>query len=125
MSKHTPITTEHRDLLRNKVWKHGEIRKFCQEHNYAYQSAIAVRFGTMPTKVKGDSKTLDQHMSEYEINDRGCWVIQGNTPAGYKTICRGLNGVRRTLYAHRLAFQRAHGVLKDDWVVRHTCTPCH
>lgn len=56
-----------------------------------------------------------------------CHEVTGGsrTKNGYKVLCRSLNGVKTTLYAHREAYRIAHGMsheqMKNVAVVCHAC----
>lgn len=54
----------------------------------------------------------------------GCWLWMAATfPTGYGQFNAGrfLNGKQDTRYAHRVAYELAHGPIPDGLVVRHQC----
>lgn len=78
---------------------------------------------TTSTITKGNQKDAFDSIV-YQVDDEtGCWnVTSKTTKQGYQAICRSRDGVKRTLYAHRLMWERANGrELQPGEVVCHTC----
>lgn len=58
-----------------------------------------------------------------QINpETGCYETIGpKTKDGYHPICRYIDGKARTLYAHRVAYEQAHGPIPEGLIVLHKC----
>jgi hypothetical protein len=50
-----------------------------------------------------------------------CWLWTGSTICGYGSIAGVLNGKRRPLYIHRVAWEMTHGPIPDGLKVCHHC----
>lgn len=110
------LDTEYSGRLAGKVrcascgrefWPDGQRKKFCDHACYSVSLKVPIeqRFWT---KVKGG-----------EPDD--CWLWTGATIKGYGQISGWLNGKKRPLYAHRLAWEFAHGLIPDGLEVLHQC----
>lgn len=63
----------------------------------------------------------------FEVNDRGCHICVSHcTLKGYPVRYKQKDGVKRCIWLHREAYEKAHGEIPPRFVVRHTCDtpPC-
>lgn len=67
--------------------------------------------------------SIEEHMTRYTIADNGCWHWQGyvSPTTGYGTFLQRTNGVAKTHYVHRAAYDHHNGPIPDGLVVDHTC----
>jgi hypothetical protein len=64
-----------------------------------------------------DSAFIDRFWAKVRKGD-GCWEWTGSVkPRGYGQV----RYARRTVYAHRVAWELAHGPIPDDMFVCHSC----
>lgn len=65
--------------------------------------------------------TLAERLAARTVRGPSCWIVQGyqNPRNGYVQIAerKGLP----MLYAHRVAYELAHGPIPDGWVIAHSC----
>ena len=53
--------------------------------------------------------------------ETGCWYWTGSRDRGYGKLARWQNGKRRVLWAHRVAWEQAHGLIPAGLDIDHIC----
>ena len=71
------------------------------------------------------AKTLEQKLWPYvnKDGDGGCWVWFGAqcTPNGYGQLYITVDGVKKKLYVHRVAYELVIGNIPDGLEIDHLC----
>lgn len=67
------------------------------------------------------TSVADRLWSKALADGTGCWVWQGATTRGYGTLRTYVDDVRRTQYAHRLAYELVVGPIPDGLQLDHLC----
>jgi len=64
-------------------------------------------------------KSISEHMKNYQIDSKGCWIFGGNHDKnGYGIF---MHGRGKQLRAHRVSFEFHHGGLNAEMLVCHSC----
>lgn len=118
-----PISTAYNDsALRLSERLQKEKRRAAAQARCDLRKAQRIENDDQP-RLRTKNQTLSEHLANYIVDEQTkCWNIQGKTtPAGYKPICKTVNGKATTLYAHRLQFEHHYGAIPDGFEVMHTC----
>ena len=91
-----------------RFFRDGSRKKFCDHDCYAQSLRVGIQDRFWPKVNKNDPS--------------GCWLWTAKARLReYGSIAGVVNGQRRPLYAHRVAWELAHGEIPDGLSVLHKC----
>lgn len=72
------------------------------------------------------ARTLSERLERYDVTETGCWVMRGHRVRGGYVLVRSDALGHPKVYAHRAAWEQAHGPIPDGRLVLHECDnpPC-
>lgn len=82
-------------------------KKFCDHDCYAASLRVDIQARFWSKVNKNDPS--------------GCWLWTAATIKGYGQIAGVVNGKKRPVYAHRVSWELAHGLIPDSLQVLHNC----